>query len=82
MASFYFFPRHKDAGGGCTDAASVIKLYLWSPLSLLRSVLPAACRQQQNAELQSGRLYYGAEIGFVKLFFVGFFCMFSVIEVA
>lgn len=48
------------------------------PLSPLRSVLPTACRQQQNAERHSGRLYYGAEIGFVKLFL--FVC--SVIEVA
>lgn len=78
MAIFYFFLQYKDACVGCTDAAWVIKLYLWSPLSPLRSVLPTACRQQQNAKLWFGRLYYWAQIGFVKLFL--FAC--SLIEVA
>lgn len=78
MWPFYFFQRHKDACRGSTDAASVIRFYLQSPLSPLRSVLTTACRQQQNAELRSGRLHCGAEIGFVKLFF----CTFGAIEVA
>lgn len=78
MRPFYFFQRHKEACRGSTDAASVIRFYLRSPLSPLRSVLTTACRQQQNAELRSGRLHCEAEIGFVKLFF----CTFGAIEVA